>query len=120
MCDTGRNRTWSGEYVLNTHYHTDMRQPIQRLYTLGTYAFPVSRQGVKIEARFGYALEVPDAIREAANLMTFRLWKRPEAIFGVSGSPVSGISAVINKIGTDSDIQALLSVVPIKWQVYCG
>ena len=110
--DSNRDRSWGTTWEAETEFYFDNEPPVSLLFSLAPYSWPLHRQGVKITARFGYATEVPESITAAANLITYRLFKRPETIFGVSGSPVRGITTIINKVMQDSDIQMLLGVVP--------
>jgi len=104
--------TWA-----TTDYRT---QPINRLanYTPiswititpnGTKTFPVHYGGIEIDGKFGYCLlsNVPDVIREACYLQSFRIWMRQSAPFGVVGSSEMGQLVVIAKL--DPDVELMLS-----------
>lgn len=71
------------------------------------------QQGVQIVGRFGYqdgsSTNAPATIRQACLLLSHRLWKRKDAIFGVAGAAGIGVTTVTAQIGADADIMALLN-----------
>jgi len=74
---------------------------------LGNYSFPRKvRKGVQIVGKFGYSSSTPDNINEACLLMAERLFKRKDAIFGITGSPEMGVLRQI--LRDDPEIELLL------------
>lgn len=70
-------------------------------------AFPVDLlKGVQIVGTWGYWTSVPENIREATLLAAERLFKRKDAIFGITGSPELGMLRRI--VTLDPDVQLLL------------
>jgi hypothetical protein len=73
----------------------------------GNYYFPLTRKGVQIVGTWGYASATPDIINEACLLISWRLFKRNEAVFGVSGNNQLGqINLTIPK---DEDVARMLA-----------
>ncbi len=73
----------------------------------GDYVFPTRvRKGVQIVGSWGYSSTTPDAINEACMLLTWRLYKRNDAVFGVSGNTQLG--QINLTIPRDEDVTRLL------------
>ena len=71
---------------------------------LGLYYFPVGvEDGVKLVGRFGFPA-VPDPIKEACYLQSYRLYLRKTAPFGVAGSAEMGQVLVIPKLDPDIEL----------------
>ena len=75
---------------------------------LGSYSFPTGPRGVKIVGKFGYstAANQPQQIREACLIRAAQLFKRKDAIFGVTGATAFGQALL--RIPPDPDVEALL------------
>lgn len=72
-----------------------------------SYSFPVKVvKGVQIVGKWGYWTSVPHNIREATLLSAERLFRRKDAIFGITGSPDVGMLRQIVRM--DPDVQLLL------------
>lgn len=82
--------------------------PYQLIYTagMGSLAFPTTRRSVRVTGIWGYATEVPHAIREACLLLVGRLYKRKDAPFGIAGSADHGQIQTLP--GMDPDVKQLL------------
>lgn len=72
----------------------------------GTHSFPHVYSGVEITGVFGWNA-VPDPIKEACILQTIRIFKRPDAPFGVAGIGDMGTAVRVMKF--DPDVQALIA-----------
>jgi hypothetical protein len=74
----------------------------------GEYTFTFWKKGIKIVGKFGYcaAASVPTDVVRACLLMSQRLWKRKDAVFGVAGMATLG--QIQLQIPDDPDILALL------------
>lgn len=72
---------------------------------LGSYSFPTGRRGVKVTGRWGWP-SVPKPVVEACLLMTEKLFKRKDAIFGVVGNPEFG--TLKQMIREDPEVHLLL------------
>jgi hypothetical protein len=72
----------------------------------GLNLFPLTRRGVQIAGSWGYSATTPDAVNEACLLVAARLYKRKDAIFGVSG--VSQLGQTILRLPKDDDVIGLL------------
>lgn len=80
----------------------------------GDYAFPRGvRRGVEIVGSFGFASTTPKDIGEACYLLSARLWKRKDAIFGVSGNAQLG--EVVQAVPEDKEAISLLK--PYIWSL---
>jgi hypothetical protein len=94
--DTYEN-TWAiTDYVLAPYNASAEGNPYWRIEKLhnGGYDFPVHvRRGVKITGVFGYST-VPAPVAGACRLLAARLWNRPNAPFGVTGSADLGMIRV--------------------------
>lgn len=76
----------------------------------GDYYWPVNIQrGVQVVADFGYSLTTPADINQACLLVAARLWRRKDALFGVSGTGALGTQVVSQVVGKDGQIQSLLA-----------
>lgn len=62
---------------------------------------------ITVAGSWGYSSSAPADIREACLLITARLWKRRDAVFGVAGSTAVG-GQIIQGIPTDPDVMRLL------------
>lgn len=83
--------------------------PHTEVWLADNYSFPVlcnGRDGVQITARFGWPA-VPDDVREAALILSHRLFKRKETSTGVVGFDALG--ATVRLARTDPDVAELLS-----------
>ena len=72
-----------------------------RITPCGIYSFPTGRKGVKLTGKFGYSTTAPRPIKEACLLLTQRIFKRKDAVFGVMGSIQTGMIRI-----TDFDVDA--------------
>lgn len=74
----------------------------------GRYRFPDDGRGVSVTGIFGFNAtgEHPAAIEEACLLWAVRLYKRPQAAFGILESAVGGPAVTV---GPDKDIEQLLA-----------
>lgn len=100
--------TWdSDDYVLEPYNAALDGRPYTRIRVApgGRYGFPTTRRGVKIVGKFGWST-VPKPVCEAAILLSARLFKRKDAVFGVTGSAEMGQMMVIPKL--DPDVAMLL------------
>jgi hypothetical protein len=79
----------------------------------GTYTFPAGMaKAVKVTAPFGYvygtgASDAPEPVQQACLLQSYRIWKRKDAPFGVTGSAEMGQMIVIPKL--DPDVAMLIN-----------
>ena len=81
----------------------------------GLYIFPVGIQnGVQIAGSFGYTSTTPLPVQEACLLMSQRLYRRKDAIFGVVGGGGLGTNAFISGMQQDSDVMVLLNTMESK------
>lgn len=72
----------------------------------GEYSFPLVRKGLKLTGTWGWP-EVPSPVKEACLIQAYRIFKRKDAPFGISGSPEMGMM----RIGRlDPDVLWLLDV----------
>lgn len=74
----------------------------------GNYSFPTVRRGVSVAGVFGYSAATPDVIREACLLMSARVFKRKDLVYGISGSVDLGTLTVIGSVGRDDELMKLL------------
>jgi len=104
----------SAGYVLKPDNAPALGEP----YTSIEYSFPtaaawpltfaISRHRVAITAKWGYAAEVPESVRQACILQASRIFSRRHAPFGVAGSPEIGSEIrLLSKV--DPDVAVLLS-----------
>lgn len=83
----------------------------------GDYLFPAGVQrGVKITGDFGYSASAPADIKQACLMLSARLWKRKDSIFGIAGVADLGVQAVQVQFKKDPDIMALIT--PFRKVVY--
>lgn len=75
----------------------------------GARMFPLYEAAVEIVGKFGYCTlaNIPDLVREATLLQSYRWYMRSEAPFGVVGSAEMGQMRAITKI--DPDVEMSLS-----------
>jgi hypothetical protein len=59
----------------------------------GDYGFPRVRKGLKLTGTWGWP-EVPPPVREACLIQAYRIFKRKDAPFGISGSPEMGMMRI--------------------------
>jgi len=115
--DATYETTWtSTDYVLepkNAAANSNDVRPyraIRRDERQGDYSFPKDvEDGVEIVGSWGYASTTPPAIHEACLLISMRLWKRKDAIFGVAGNVQTGVTVIQAKIRRDADVMMLLN-----------
>ena len=67
--------------------------------------FPLVHYSVQVTAKWGWPA-VPSAIEQATYLWASRIWKRKDAVLGVSGGPELGFVELARRM--DPDIKALL------------
>jgi hypothetical protein len=87
-------------------------QPFTRIRATGAFLFPVYQQrsvnlfeaSVEVQGVFGWSA-IPEAVKQAAILLSIRTFKRLDSPFGVAGF---GDLGVIRVGRTDPDIEALL------------
>jgi len=113
------NNWTSSDYWLeprNAQVFTEPRPYRQiRINPNGDYSFPTAiRYGVEIAGDWGYSSSAPKVIKEAVLLMSNRIYRRKDAIFGVSGTAGLGVTVVKAKIQEDSDIIKLLQGVDLR------
>jgi hypothetical protein len=89
-----------------------------RINTNGNYYFPVTHYGIEITGLWGYTdgiddndepTQIPPFVKNAMLLMANRVYRRKDAIFGVSGTPQLGVMTVQARVQEDTDIINLLS-----------
>lgn len=87
----------------------------------GDYSFPVGiPDGVLVNADWGFntgdsETDSPAEVRQACLLLSLRVYKRKDSIFGVAGSPqVGGVQIVQARITEDVDIMTLLGQIPTR------
>ena len=113
--DAGADGTYEDSWTEDTDFYLEPlnasldSEPYTRIvkHSLGSYSLPVGIvKGVEIIGKFGYASTTPDNINEACLLMAARLFKRKDAVFGITGSPEMGVLRQI--LRDDPEIQSLL------------
>lgn len=117
--DAGQDGTY--ETTL-TAYFTEPRNatlnglPYTHLTAKEGYAFPLMPHAVEVTGKFGFnaTASIPDYIAGACLLASERLFKRRDAIFGVSGTTQLGTAQVVNALQQDGELMALLSNVPAR------
>ena len=78
--------------------------------------FPLTLGAVAVTGTFGYAPTVPEPVAEACRLLVVRLYRRPQAPFGVLEPTLDGAMAA--QIRADEDVRQLLApYVAGKWLV---
>ncbi len=80
----------------------------------GDYTFPCRRYDVEIVGSWGYTTAPPPVVKEAMLLMSNRIYRRKDAIFGIAGTPALGVMTVRARIQEDTDIQHLLSGIDMR------
>lgn len=102
------SETWdTGDYILSPSHGGTLPYSWIEVVPWSARAFTCGgRNSVKVTGIFGWAA-VPDEIREAAILLSSRLWARRNSPFGVLGAGEFGQPIAISK--TDPDIDGLLS-----------
>lgn len=89
-----------------------------RINPNGNYSFPTNEYAIEIMGTWGYTdgidgndepTQVPPFVKNACLLMANRVYRRKDAIFGVSGTPQLGVMTIRAKIEQDTDIKHLLS-----------
>lgn len=105
--------TWTAntDYVLWPYNASSAGEPYTEIRTgnSGNYYFPTNvRRAVQIAGSWGYCTTAaqPQPIKEACLLLAARLYKRKDAIFGVSGPNEFGQLQIIDKF--DADVKMLL------------
>lgn len=75
-------------------------------------SFPLTAEAVKVTAAWGYSSIAPDPIKEACLLVSARIYKRKDAVFGVipGGASVGGVELQTHLRG-DVDFMMLLNSV---------
>ena len=104
----------SSDYWLEPRNAATNKRPYRQVRTraTGNYSFPVSVEyGVEITGTWGYCTEAnrPAEIKQFTLLMSHRLWKRKDAIFGVAGTPALGVQIIQAQITADEDLMLLLT-----------
>ncbi len=103
--DRTYERTWAAtDYDLEPYNAALEGRPytMLRVTPTGSYSFPAGiRKGVKLIGKFGYCATAPSAIQEGCLLLSQRLFKRKDALFGVMGSIETGMIRI-----TDYDVDA--------------
>lgn len=106
------------------------RKPYRRIEISenGDNYFPTNYQrAIRLEGKFGYCEginddgdpdDVPPPIKEATLLMSLRLWKRPNAPYGVVGVAPLNVQSVVRSITSDKDVMLLLSSVSMRGGYY--
>lgn len=114
--DGTHNTTWAAsDYILqprNAAADSDNVRPYTsiEINENGDYSFPINVvDGVELVGTFGYRETPPPEIKQACLLMSHRLWKRKDAIFGVAGNIQQGVTVVQAHIRKDADVMLLLS-----------
>ena len=59
----------------------------------GDYRFPLVRKGLKLTGTWGWP-EVPPPVKEACLIQAYRIFKRKDAPFGISGSAEMGMMRI--------------------------
>lgn len=78
--------TWvAADYILGPDSADDDGRPYVLVTPSSTKAFTVRARAVKIVGVFGFPA-VPSAIRRACILEAARLFRRPDAVFGITGN----------------------------------
>lgn len=108
--DYNNDGVYETTLTADSDYQTRPRlAPFTRLvipYFTGRYPFPFYGLGVSVTGTFGYSSTPPAAVQEACLLWAVRLWKRPQAPFGVLEGT---LDTQPMRIGADADIAALLA-----------
>lgn len=83
----------------------------------GDFSFPTVQYGVEIAGVWGYTTgivageptQVPSVVKQGVLLMSHRIFKRKDAIFGIAGTPALGVMVVKARITEDTDIMQMMS-----------
>ena len=79
-----------------------------RMTPYGRYRFyPQYPRSVKVTGRFGYSASTPDEVHEACLIQAARIFRRKDAVFGITGSGGMGQLMVLPKL--DPDVEVMLS-----------
>ena len=80
----------------------------------GDYMFPARVQkGVQLVGKFGYSATTPDQIAEAAAILSMRVFKKKDALFGTLGAGTVGVVRVIQMMIQD-DLELALMLEPFR------
>lgn len=108
--DDGTFGTTLTDYVLrpSNALQRNPAWPYTEIHLVDSGTFPCLkvRDAVQVTARFGWP-EIPDDVREAALILSHRLFKRKETASGVVGFDAMG--ATVRLSATDPDVAELLS-----------
>ena len=88
-----------------------------RINSNGLNYFPTTLYGIEIVGNWGYcgdAGERPSIIKELVLLMSHRIFRRKDAIFGIAGTPQLGVTTVVARIKQDSDLAMLLDGIDMR------
>ncbi len=113
--DGNYETTWANtDYWLEPRNAATNKRPYRQIRqrATGDYSFPVGVEyGVEITGAWGYCTEAnrPAEIKQFTLLMSHRLWKRKDAIFGVAGTPALGVQIIQARITADEDLMLLLT-----------
>lgn len=91
-------------------------RPWTELRVIGSSRFPRRARAVRITAQWGWT-EIPELVKRACLLQTIRLFKRPDAPFGVAGSPEIGGEPLRLLARLDPDVELLLVGLRRRWYV---
>lgn len=107
--------TWAtSDYTLEPRNAQNGRKPKPyrqiRVNRNGDYAFLRFEYSTEIAGTWGYCTidNVPGEIKQFVLLMSHRLWKRKDAIFGIAGAPQLNTQVVQARVEKDSDLMLLL------------
>ncbi len=107
--------TWAtSDYILEPRNAQNGRKPKPyrqiRISRNGDYAFPVFNYSTEITGTWGYCTidNIPSGIQQFVLLMSHRLWKRKDAIFGIAGAPQLNVQVIQARITKDDDLMQLL------------
>lgn len=101
----------SSDYELIPRNAAARNKPYTEIRTTpnGSYAFTTYRDSVSVSGTFGYASEVPSDIKAACLILAHQIWKRKDAIFGVSGIQALGVQVITAKITNDAHVMVLVA-----------
>jgi hypothetical protein len=72
----------------------------------GRYLFSTARKGICIVGKFGYSTSAPKDVADACILQAMRLYKRKDALFGVSGGGTLANTMRLDEL--DPDVKLLI------------
>jgi hypothetical protein len=111
--DTSGDRTYDTTWATTDYDLLPLNASLEALpYTMleitpqGSNSFSALRKSVEIAGSFGYSATTPPQIREACLLLSARLFKRKDAVFGIAGTPDLG--ELRNIRPEDADAMAML------------